>query len=771
MNGATESTLQELLLVAKQMNINLERYASQAGTAGGRPSETVASVVTSMLPMRAGFNLLAKGLSLVSGFFSTLGNVLGKVVTGVIETGKNLYNFSLAAAEGTAKLSTFYRAFEALPFGLGTVAKVMADIIEYNEKLLDTYRSLTKIGATFGGDLITMRMYAARSGLTLNEFATVVSRNSELFATMGGNVQKGIDKFVLASAALIGPGSKFSRDLFGLGYTAQDMANGLTTVMNVQGIMGKKNALTADQLAEKTSSYLKELDALAKITGINREELEKKHRAEMEEQAFQVFLDGLGPMQRESLEEQLKIAQLYGPAAVQAVKNGARGIFAPLTNEAIDFQIASKGMYTRLAQDAYTNLRNENMTNAQRRSALFGNLDVAGKNILTFANSLGERGLALNTSMFGQMQLILKAARTAQQTGVSFEEAYKAAKAAQAGQAQGTAAGLAQAEQNIRNFGNRIMELVGFILAPISSRLVAWGDSFWAMLVNKDGKVNAQFEKVINFIQEKINPKLNAIFNWLENTFKYLSESKNVDEFWSRLKEKISEGGSNIWETIKPPIISLWQQDIKPAILKALEGTMEWLIAAMRKNSLIARFLFGETNAEKIEQSEKSIQLMRDQMARNAEVMENLTRNRSPDQLRGQAGAQYRSLEGDNRRMMADIARLEEEVRRLTSQPGPATSPQPKARGGPIQPGNYLIGEKGTELLSAGQPGEIITNENLRALLDRASGGGAANNSLVAALDLLNKQTARMLASLQQTEDYTKRNNEVLVKINGDAFA
>ena len=742
------------------MNVNLEKFTtslgggSGAGGGAGGGLGGLASVAKFAGPAGLALGALQAAAGLVGAVFETLGNIVGKVVTGLVDTAKNLFDFAKAAAMGTAKLSDLYDSFRDLPFFIGSVSHIFAEIVRYGEGLLDTYRQLTKTGASFSGDLFKMRDAATRSGLTMQEFASVIGKNSDLFATMGGNVQAGIDKFTQASGALLGPNSSFSKHLFGLGYTAESIADGLTTVMMTQGTMGKRNALTADQLAEKTNEYLTELDALAKITGQSREELEKKTRAEMEEQSFQVFLDSLDGPAKESLRSQLAIAEAYGPAAVQAVKNGARGVFAPLTKEGIDFQTTSKGMYTKIAQDAYSSLQDTTMTTDQKNSILFRNLDTSGKNILDFANGLGKRGLAVNADMFAQQQLILKAARSAKDSGITFEQAYKTALKAQKDQENGNAASLAQAEQGIKNFGNTLMGFFAKVLGPVFTILTSWGEQLTKWLTGSNGAMDDVFNKVYGFVNGTVVPAMIEVGEWFKKTFTYLGKSANAQEFWERFKLKMSEGIQKVWEYIKPIVVSMFS-----ALFTAMKEAL--------KENLVGPEVTAKNQASFEKQSDKNKKIMSwDERASTflAEGIEGIMGIFSSDLAKRMAAGRIK----DDTEYALKKGRLKKEDVSITGVEMPTAQPEGKATGGPIRAGQYLVGEKGPELINTASSGNVITNDNINALMARAS---ESDKTLTRLMEMLNIQNRQIVSLMSEMTDYTKRNNDALQDIAGDAFA
>ena len=96
------------------------------------------------------------------------------------------------------------------------------------------------------------------------------------------------------------------------------------------------------------------------------------------------------------------------------------------------------------------------------------------------------------------------------------------------------------------------------------------------------------------------------------------------------------------------------------------------------------------------------------------------------------------------------------------------TAPEGKATGGPIRAGQYLVGEKGPELINTASSGNVITNDNINALMARAS---ESDKTLTRLMEMLNIQNRQIVSLMSEMTDYTKRNNDALQDIAGDAFA
>jgi hypothetical protein len=327
---------------------------------------------------------------------------------------------------GTASLGQLANVFKDIP-GLGNFAPIIAEIFDYADKLSGFYRNMTKAGASFGGDLFDMSTAAAKSGLTLQSFSAIVSQNGELFSSMNLNVQTGVDKFVAASGALLGPGSKFSKQLFGLGISAEESANALTVVMGRQGMMSAKEALTADQLAEKTKEYLVELDAMTKITGVSRQEAEAKMKELKADQSYQFMKSQLNDRALATVNSLEDIGKTLDPAIMDAIKFGTQGIVAPMTQAGIDFNTASKGMYTEIAQ-TIKNLKDAGASPEEVKRVMYEKLTAAGGNMVAWSRDLGDAARGTNASILNANAKMLQMGIVMDKNNISMGDAIEYAK-------------------------------------------------------------------------------------------------------------------------------------------------------------------------------------------------------------------------------------------------------------------------------------------------------------------------------------------------------
>jgi hypothetical protein len=215
MNGATEATLQELLAVVqeqlkqqillKKMYDEFKRAGGMggpgvgAGAMGGAAS-ALGGLSKAITPVSLAFGAVSLAGKALGSALELMGSVVGKVVEGLGKTASNLIDFSFQAMQGKVSIEAFVNVFKDLPFFIGDVIGMFAKLIGYEEKLLETYRDLTKYGASFSGDLFKMQQMAFSAYMTLDEFGRVVKENSELFSTAVGGLDAGMKMFGEAQA-------------------------------------------------------------------------------------------------------------------------------------------------------------------------------------------------------------------------------------------------------------------------------------------------------------------------------------------------------------------------------------------------------------------------------------------------------------------------------------------------------------------------------------------------------------------------------------------
>ena len=313
-NAATEATLR--LLLQSSLATTKEQKAAIASLAqkAGLDPAAVAAANAELTKNTPAMSALGKAAYGVGVAFGSMKPTLDTFV-----------NFASTMAEGEGKASDLFGALSKLPFGLGAVAGGFQKLAVFQEGMLKQYQGMTNAGVNFGGSLTELRMAASNTYMTMEEFGRVVKTNGPNFAKMGGTVDEGARAWAKASNTLLK--SDAGTNLRALGYTTEQVNQGMIDYISVTGGRSKKEMQNTDALAKSSALYMEELDQLASITGKSREEIAKKAKAEMEAADFQLFLASKSVEEREVIEANVKRAgALYGQGGMDIAKANAMGV-------------------------------------------------------------------------------------------------------------------------------------------------------------------------------------------------------------------------------------------------------------------------------------------------------------------------------------------------------------------------------------------------------------------------------------------------------------
>jgi len=270
-NAATEATLKQLLAaVQKQGGTGAASATASAASAAGVNTAAVAAAAKAQKDLAEKADNLKKTFSALA---SGMADLTGKLLN------------------GSDKSSDLFDAFSKLPGAAGLVASGFAKVARFQEENLGAYQKITDAGVSFGGSLTDMRTAAASTYMTLEQFTGLMKRNGETFAKLGGTVDQGARAFTGLSNSLLK--SEAGDNLRALGYTTEQVNEGLAGYLSVTGGRNKQEMQNTAKLTEGASAYLTQQDALAAITGKSREEQEKQLKAASDNAAYEAYLQGL----------------------------------------------------------------------------------------------------------------------------------------------------------------------------------------------------------------------------------------------------------------------------------------------------------------------------------------------------------------------------------------------------------------------------------------------------------------------------------------------
>ena len=175
---------------------------------------------------------------------------------------------------GAEDISSFAQHLPLIGGYLGS----LTGIIDEN---INSFRSLSQVGATFGDGLNDIRATAARAGIPLGEFTQLVSQNAERMKFFGATTASGAIAFATMSKELRnGPG----RRLMSLGFTAQELNESLIDYAEFSQRQVTREGQQNRMSAAGAASYLETINSLAVVTGKRRDQIKAEMNAAMGDQ-------------------------------------------------------------------------------------------------------------------------------------------------------------------------------------------------------------------------------------------------------------------------------------------------------------------------------------------------------------------------------------------------------------------------------------------------------------------------------------------------------
>ena len=748
MNGVAESLLEELIKQATAQTALLRKMAASSGATATGPNSFAGAAAAatgmgkSVSALTIGLNVFKIGIDLVSGAISNLSSFVGNIAGHFVNLGVNLYEFSKKAAEGKARLSDLYDAFKDLPLFIGPLMGLFADMIRYQERLLDVYRKVTESGASFGGSLDAVRAAAVSAYLTLDEFVNVVRKNSDAFSGMGLSVAAGIAKFSSASAQLLGPESEFKQAIFGMGYTAEQAGEMLTGMIRSQGVMSKNGAASAEQLAKQTFDYMSELDQLSKITGKRREQIDEEVKKAEDDKVWQLYLESLSPEKAAAVKETLAASfAAGGKDLLEMTKNQLRGIDTPLNEASTKIAVATGGLSIQQGDAVRKVVNDTTLTATQRTQQLMEIYTKLGVKAAQFGDAIGTQGQAI---MGNQLlpDALIQTGINARNAGKTVTRALQDAAADQLRSKSSAAATLGNTEQNIKLFGIAFQNLVYKFIEPLMPTLLNIGSGLVDFFNNnlKDGS--------------PLSVMVKDVVKWLSASAGMIKDAFGPNQDWkaamSKTIEKLGEGLKNVWEVIKPGFIAAWEA-MKPTIVKIFKAIFELAWEAIKES-----LGFGDdANTKSWKREEQKAATGTADYARQYQAFKNSQRDEEARQaIVDPLSAGY---------MKADYE-IYKEFQKSRPDLFPPAAAQQKRHSGTIgMTGNWWEKSDATLNVQAGE--SVVTQAQMDQIVNTASQSGMAQS-----IQQLNSLTAQMLSVMKQTAENTKRTYDATRALNGDLF-
>jgi hypothetical protein len=601
---ASEQTLQELLAEAKAMNASLQKMASVLGrapagnggaTAGGGAAAGVASAAAGMTslaksisPASIALTALGGALSLVTKAFGVIGSIIGDLAGRLGNAVGAVVGFAKQMVDGTATLTSMVGMFgemaKQIPLvggALSGLINIIGMVVGRLEDSFKMYKDVAASGMTFGGSLIDMRLQVQNAGLTVDEFAGIARVNGELFATMGGNVQKGGELFLKSQQAIT---SGLKAEFAGLGMNAAEASSFLVTYMKAQGSMNKDGLRDSRANAQAALDLAQQTQFLTEATGKRREQIQQEFEEAAKEANFKAFLAGLSPEDAAKAMAKLNFAlQKGGKDAGDMLKTGMMtGVYQPMTAAQARTDAVLNGALTDMVKSVGTATGTNEQIAAKMSNAggkLANAVDVAYKDVGTVSAlqvAQGKQGI-LSQEMLTLRNTQMENGRIKSVEKIAADEAAARAKITE-DLKKGDAAGVGAAQMSLKEAGLKLNSVIDGVIGSFSGPL-ANALSKAADFIGKNADTIKEYgDKFSAWLKPWVD-KFTSIKSWDE--FKIV-----MLDFWNEIKQKVGPILKDLWDSVKPVLAS------------AVSGLFEMMWDSV-KSALIPRMLRSDTEAEK----------------------------------------------------------------------------------------------------------------------------------------------------------------------------
>jgi len=249
-----------------------------------------------------------------------------------------------AAATGSGKIDDFTSAFKGRLGGIGDGISTVGTSLQSN---VDTYRTLSSVGASFGQNLVELRETARSAGLPLADFTKLIENNSQNLAALYGSTTQGAKQFSKLSEQFRATSNDY---LAPLGYTVNDLNETLLTNLTLQRRTGTFVEGADQQQIASATALAVELDKLSKLTGQQRGALLKQMEAQMNNEKFLAFLSGQTDETRQRLQAFTASVGGLAPGLAEGFQDLIANAGVPVT-QASKMLIMNVGDASRIVQE------------------------------------------------------------------------------------------------------------------------------------------------------------------------------------------------------------------------------------------------------------------------------------------------------------------------------------------------------------------------------------------------------------------------------------
>lgn len=238
--------------------------------------------------------------------------------------------FSGAIDETAGALRNMLRQIPVVGEALAELAGDAADagkaLLEMNDRIFDLYRDVGRFGASAADGMMGLARSAQALGFGLDQadlgrFAQLLENSAQGLSQLGGTVADGRRRFVeinnlVRSSQFLG--------LANLGLRVEELNEVAADYIIQTARLGMIESRTTEELRQGAAQYAVQLDALTKLTGVQRRDLQQEIVAAQSNQRFRARMQ---IMEQQGMGEQARaISGLIATLAASGQKDFAEGL-------------------------------------------------------------------------------------------------------------------------------------------------------------------------------------------------------------------------------------------------------------------------------------------------------------------------------------------------------------------------------------------------------------------------------------------------------------
>jgi hypothetical protein len=224
---------------------------------------------------------------------SGLGSSVSSVATGMTGMLSSLANLGNS-------LSSTAAVFGQIPVVGGVLSSMFGAVAGAAEKTYEAFKKTASVGANFGGSMTEMMDAATGAGLTFDQFSGIIAKTGKDLALLGGDSEAGARRLGALGKQI--KGTTLAADLNRLGYSTEAINEGMASYAGQLAKTGALQGMSDAQLVASTGAYLKDLDALTKLTGKNKSELEGERNARLKDAQFRLIMSKMDVESQKNLQ-------------------------------------------------------------------------------------------------------------------------------------------------------------------------------------------------------------------------------------------------------------------------------------------------------------------------------------------------------------------------------------------------------------------------------------------------------------------------------------